>query len=106
MTIDQRREIANSIFQESDSLLLNKGKSYAGNEDSLSNFKRNAERLGMTKYQIWAVYFFKHIDSISNALKDNPNAPVDGSEGLKGRIADAITYLIILQCLLTEDKLV
>ena len=85
--------------------LLSKGKAYSGDGDALSNFKRNAERLGLSKYQVWLIYFMKHIDSICNAIKDNPEAPSDQTEGLHGRIVDAENYLDILECLLTEDKI-
>ncbi len=81
-----------------------KNKSYAGQGDTLANFKRNAEALGLTKYQIWLVYFNKHIDSVNNAIKDNPSNPVDASESLTGRIIDIIVYSAILYCLLYEDN--
>jgi len=103
MTVERRIDIANSLMDDELELLRVKGKAYAGTGDSLANFKRNAERLGLTPYQIWAVYFNKHIDSINNAIQQNPVFPVDESEGLRGRIADARTYLSILMCLLTED---
>ena len=104
MTKEKRIEIAEGLFKDEHEMLLVKGKAYAGEGDSLANFKRNAERLGLTKYQIWAVYFNKHVDSINNAIQQNPNCPVDESEGLRGRIVDARTYLSILQCLLEEDR--
>ena len=81
-----------------------KGNAYAGSVDVLDNFKRNAIALGLTPYQIWAVYFNKHIDSINNAIKANPASPKDMSEGLEGRIVDARTYLGLLFCLLEEEK--
>lgn len=104
MTNENRIEVAQGIFKDVIKLLTEKGGAYAGQGDALSNFKRNAERLGLTKYQIWAVYFNKHIDSINNAIQDSPNAPVDKTEGLRGRINDAITYLTILECLLQENQ--
>lgn len=104
MTVEKRLDIAHNIFADVDNLLLTKGKAYSSLNDSLANFYRNAERLGLTPFQIWAVYFNKHIDSINNAIQYNPSNPVDSSEGLEGRIRDAITYLTILECLLIEQK--
>lgn len=106
MELDERLKHVNEIFEERKQVLIDKGKSYAGNGDTLANFKRNAERLGLSKYQVWAVYFNKHIDSINNAIQDNPLTPEDKSEGLKGRIIDATNYLDILYCLLYEDDLI
>jgi hypothetical protein len=85
-------------------LRLQKGAAYAGNGDVFDNFKRNAERVGVTKYQIWLVYFNKHIDAITNAIKENPESPVEKSEGMTGRIDDAINYLRLLGGMLEEDN--
>ena len=104
MTIEERNERMEWVNDKVKRLANSKGKSYASEDDSLANFKRNADRLGLTKYQVWSVYFGKHIDSIFNAIKYNPEKPIDESEGLEGRIYDAITYLHILYCLLNEDK--
>jgi hypothetical protein len=103
MTVDRRKTIIEELNAEGLTLIESKGRAYAGDGDSLANFKRNAERLGLTKYQIWATYFNKHIDSINSAIQQNPNNPVDKTEGLKGRIIDAKNYLDILYCLLEED---
>lgn len=86
-------------------LLELKGAAYSGNDDAFNNFKKNGVLLGLTKYQIWAVYFNKHIDSILNAIKARPDSPVDKSEGLNGRIDDAINYLDLLFGMLDEDKM-
>ena len=104
MTIEKRLEIVKSINEERMAVMIDKGNAYAGDGDSLANFKRNAERLGLTKYQILSVYFNKHIDSINNAIAQNPAKPIDKTEGLKGRIIDAHNYLDLLYCLLVEDE--
>lgn len=104
MTIEERLEIIEKVSEEVKNISLSKGKSYAGNGDCLANFKRNALNLGLTKYQIWGVYFNKHIDSINNAIKIQPESPHDDSEGMESRIIDAITYLILLLCLQVEDR--
>lgn len=104
MTIEERQLEVEKIYSEAKQIMLSKGKSYAGTgQDSLANFKRNAERLGMSKYQIWAVYFNKHIDSINSAIAANPDNPVDFSESIRGRVIDVINYATILECLLLEQ---
>lgn len=104
MTLERRKKLFEWVNDNVSRIMNSKGKSYASKEDTLANFKRNADRLGLTKYQIWLVYVGKHIDSIFNAIKYNPEKPIDESEGMEGRIYDAITYLHILYCLLDEDK--
>lgn len=102
MDLATKKSIVRQLVIDEESISDAKGRSYAGTDDVLGNFKRNAERLGMTPFQIWAVYFNKHIDSINNAIGANPSAPIDYSEGLEGRILDARTYLGLLLCLLKE----
>ena len=106
MTAEKKIEICTALFDEEVKVSITKGKAYAGEGDSLANFKRIAERSGVSKYQVWQIYANKHFDAIDNAIKANPNAPVDESEGLRGRIIDARNYLAILLCLLTEDECV
>lgn len=91
------------ILQQCKSLLQGKGDAYSGQTDTLANFKRNGERLGLSKYQIWAVYCGKHIDAIFNSIKENPDFPIEKTETMDGRIVDAINYLLLLHGLQIED---
>ena len=104
MTITQRDKHTEDLFSECLSVLHGKGNAYSGEEDANSNFKRNAERLGATKYQVLMIYLNKHYDGIMNAVKFNPDYPVEKTEGMHGRIVDVINYLVILDSLLKEDK--
>lgn len=104
MTVPERLKIAEDTFNECIKTFQVKGEAYASNKDSLSNFKRNAERLNMSMFQIWAVYFNKHVDSVNNAIAQNPFAPVDKSEGLESRVTDLINYAMLLKCLLIEQQ--
>lgn len=83
--------------------LQSKGKDYAGKEDALANFKRNAEQLGLSKYQVWRVYIAKHLDAITNSIKANPNDPQVESEPLEDRLMDVINYCLLFQGMLVED---
>jgi hypothetical protein len=80
-----------------------KRKSYASAGDVLANFKQIAAATGMTKYQTWSVYFNKHVLSINNAIKYQPEQPEDASETMQGRIIDCINYLLLLNAMLVED---
>lgn len=102
MTVEERLKIADKVFEECRKTFEIKGEAYANNQDALSNFKRNAERLGMTPFQIWAVYFNKHVDSVNNAIQLNPASPEDKSEGLHSRVIDLINYAMLLECLNLE----
>lgn len=72
-----------------------------GSVDVLANFKRAAERAGVTVGQAWAVYFLKHIDAIT-AIMTRPDLPV--SEEPPGRFADAVNYLRLGFAILRERE--
>ena len=48
MTGTERLEIVDSLNGEGRNILIDKGNAYASKGDSLANFKRNAERLGLS----------------------------------------------------------
>lgn len=100
----EREAVFNVLVKEEGKIFATKGAAYAGNDDVLSNFKRNAQNVGVSKYKVWAIYFGKHVDSVMNAIKANPDAPVDNSEGLISRIHDIRVYAALLACLLEEDS--
>lgn len=72
-----------------------------GSADVLDNFKRVAERVGITTEQAWAVYFLKHVDAITSIMT-RPELPV--AEAAEGRFSDAINYLRLGYALLQERK--
>lgn len=72
-----------------------------GSVDVLANFKRVADRAGITTEQAWAVYFLKHIDAILSIMT-KPDLPV--SEEPPGRFADAINYLRLGFAILKERQ--
>lgn len=104
MNLQDRQKLTREIFDECLAIAESKGTDYSGNEDSLANFKRNAERLGLTKYQVWLVYFAKHIDSVMNSIKAHPEYPQTESEPMRERLKDIIVYSVLLIALMSEDK--
>jgi hypothetical protein len=104
MKLKERQKYIEQLFDLCLRTLIGKGTAYSGEEDANSNFKRNASTLGMTKYQVLAVYMNKHFDGINNAIKQNPSFPDERTEGMAGRILDAINYLAILYTLIKEDE--
>ena len=83
-----------------DHLLKVKGADYTRHsEDRLSNFKRNAEAVGLSPVQVWAVYAGKHWDAIMAFVKTGKTE----SEGIEGRLDDLHNYLYLLEGLLKEE---
>lgn len=102
----QFEEISDELYEMVIETLLRKGVEYQKDNNVFSNFEENAKDLGLTKYQIWNIYFNKHIKSISNAIKTNPEDPTakEMPEKLQGRIVDAVAYLLLLNGMISEAK--
>ena len=81
-------------------LSATKGADYASEADVCLNFKRAAERQGLTPEQIWATYWGKHVDAIFSYCR---NGQVE-SEPVQSRIQDAILYLHLLNAMLQDAQ--
>ena len=91
----------NDLFKERIEVMKSKGIEYTkGNKDKLANFKEIAQLLGLTPLQVWSVYFFKHIASILNYVREGKVH----SEPIRSRFVDAINYLELGLALIEEVK--
>ena len=82
-----------------------KGGEYAGDSDRLANFRRNAEALGLTMEQVWAVYAAKHWDAIMQYVKDlGTGTDRTRLESITGRADDLIVYLILFKAIHEEQN--
>ena len=80
-----------------------KGGEYAGDNDRLANFRRNAERWGMTMEQCWGVYVSKHYDAIQQYVQDLASGKDrQRLEGLGSRVDDIIVYMLLFKAMLDE----
>lgn len=105
MITEERRVEFTRLCEKAYSIMITKGKDYAQKDDVLANFKE-LEMVGMTKYQSVGVYLFKQMKAILNAIKRNPDFPEvsECSEDMESRICDSINYLVLLSCLMQEDR--
>lgn len=102
MTQDQFNKVSKQLEAERFKTMSSKRPGYTGgNEDVLTNFKRVAERTGLTPGQVWCVYFLKHIDAITSIMS-RPDLPV--SEAPIGRFGDAMNYLELGWALYNETR--
>ncbi len=78
-----------------------KGGEYAREADRLHNFTNNAEQLGLTAYDVWAIYAGKHWDAIRTWIIDEREGKHrTRSEPIEGRVKDLILYGFLLLALL------
>lgn len=99
MDSSQFNTLVNGARLRQDQLLKVKGADYTRHSaDRLSNFKRNAEAIGLDPIQVWAVYAGKHWDAIMAFVKTGKAE----SEAIEGRLDDLHNYLYLLEGLLVE----
>lgn len=85
-------------------LSVTKGVEYANDEtDQLANFKRLAQALNTSPEVICSVYLTKHLDAIQNFVRRSGTGQmVVTSEPIRGRILDAILYLVLLRAIIED----
>lgn len=97
--------LVGSTIKELHELLVVKGGEYAGSEDRLANFKRGANLTGATSMQVLFIYLSKHYDAIATYIKDDAQGKDRRrSESIRGRVHDAINYLLLLEALIVEKE--
>ena len=104
MTAEERDQFARAVFDRFILPVLSaKGHDYSGDEDINSNFPIVARRMkeGIDKYDVWQVYFTKHMMAIETWLEEREVK----SEPIHMRIVDAINYLIILWSMAADQEL-
>lgn len=102
MTHQEFDALLDTIVDKVRQLGTTKGREYAGGEDRFGNFNRLAARMGITREQVWQVYFTKHLDSLETYIREK--GAVTATEPIQGRILDAITYLTLLYGMVEETQ--
>ena len=100
MKTEQFYDTIEELIDECLEIMKAKGLAYSGKDDSFANFKRVAKNLSMSQYNVWYVYFAKHLDSLASWIREE----YSDSEPITGRIKDLINYLFLLYGMLEEDK--
>jgi hypothetical protein len=100
MTKDKATADFNTIFKSVLELREAGHKEYAHTDsNTFANFERVAERLNISRERVLMVYLEKHIDGIHAYI----NGHKSQRENVRGRIKDAITYLMLLHCMINEN---
>lgn len=101
MNRNQFNQHVEQLLDGCKTILGTKGEDYSyADEDRLSNFKESAKEVGLTKYQVWYVYFNKGMSAIRRYVSKGKTE----SENIHARIQDAVNYLILLDAMITEDE--
>jgi hypothetical protein len=100
MTFEQFDKVCDSIIAQCLKMRDTKGKEYARSEDRFDNFNRLAQTLGISREKVLWVYCTKHLDGITSYVN---NGQTYSDERIRGRIVDAITYLMLLAGMVEEN---
>lgn len=101
MNHEEYYQIRKELLEFAEEVAAPKREEYTGqSQDILYNFKRIANRLGMSPLQVWAVYFNKHVDSVNTFIKGEASV----SEPMGSRFADMLNYLFLGICLIIEEE--
>ena len=101
--------MTNEDFENSRNVILKrciaetnrKGPEYASDDNRLRNFEEIAAVLNISPAQVAYTFFHKHLNSIQKYVL---NPDFDGVEDMTSRFADAINYLIFVNCCIQKAK--
>jgi hypothetical protein len=92
MNYEEMQEIQGRLFNRIRSVRETKGREYATDEDTLADFKEVAQEVGVTPFQVWAVYVKKHQRAIDTFIREGATK----SESIEDRVMDVMTYHALL----------
>lgn len=100
MTFEEFDQFSEELIAECFKMRTTKGKEYAHSSvDRFANFKRISERKGVTPEMVASIYLQKHLDGIESFIN---TGLIYSEERVRGRIVDAITYLMLIAGILEE----
>ncbi len=101
MTNKEFTKVVKEMLQQTDDVLIQKGKEYTANStDRLCAFKRGAEILRQTPENVLIEYMTKHIVSVFDMVNSEKQYPMPV---WKEKLGDMINYCIILVAM-EEEK--
>lgn len=100
ITFQRRREITEELCKDLLALGEQGQREYAHDEgNALANFERFGN-IGVSREKALWVYLQKHLDGITAHI----NGFESQREPVQGRIMDAIVYLMLLYCMVVDEK--
>lgn len=98
MQFDTMTQLIEAEFDAVRNLRETKGREYAGEADTLADFKEVAEETGTTPLQVWATYVKKHQRAIDTFIREGSVK----SEAIDDRIRDVVVYHLLLLGLIED----
>jgi nucleotide-binding universal stress UspA family protein len=100
MQFDVMTQLIESEFDNIRNVRETKGREYAGEEDTLADFKEVAAEAGITPLQCWLTYVKKHQRAVDTFIREGSVK----SEAIEDRIRDIVVYHLLLLGLIEDMK--
>jgi len=101
VTQDEMTQVMNDLFADCKETRASGQKEYAHDtSNAFRNFESLAKELNLDRKKVLWIYLKKHLDGILAAI----NGHVSQREPVRGRIKDAIVYLVLLEGMFEEDS--
>lgn len=92
-------------MKRTEKLFATKNAEYGDKADILANFRRLAEQQGVPMSTAWFFLAGKHIDTITQYVKDvRENKNRARSEPIRDRIDDMVVYSLLLLAIVAEEN--
>lgn len=92
-------------MKRAEKLFATKNAEYGDKKDILSNFRRLADQQGVPMSTAWFFLAGKHIDSITQYIKDVRESKMRArSEPIRDRIDDLVVYSLLLLAIVSEEN--
>lgn len=102
MTNKDFYQLMRDTFTECETVARVKGEDYTkGSMDALANFKEGGASIDIQPMEVCWIFMNKHYQAITNYVK---TGGLSQSEPIDTRIVDMINYLLLLQGLIIEDR--
>jgi hypothetical protein len=98
MQFDVMTQLIESEFDNIRNVRETKGREYAGEEDTLADFKEVATEAGITPLQCWLTYVKKHQRAVDTFIREGSVK----SEAIEDRIRDIVVYHLLLLGLIED----
>lgn len=99
MHFDEMTRLIEAEFEKIRDVREKKGREYAGEEDTLADFKEVAREIGISPLQVWATYVKKHQRAIDTFIREGHVK----SEAIESRVMDVIVYHLLLLGLIQDE---
>jgi len=101
MNIKKVESVVQSILKEAAAVRQVALEEYAQSDNVFENFEDTAARLGLRREEVAYIFLDKHMRGIASYIRGKR----DQRDSIRGRIIDALNYLLLLGAMLEEEEM-